>query len=102
MPIFNDQRNRLHPRRNHRVDSNQAEIVKALRDVGAYVYSIGQPFDLIVLWRDTWHLLEVKEPKGTLTAAQKRTLEDIKSHGWNPECVHVVRNVAEALGAIGG
>ena len=90
----------MHPRRNHRVDSNQAEIVKALRDVGCFVYSIGQPFDLLVLFRDTWHVYEIKEPKGTLTAAQKRTLDDIKAHGWDVECVKVVRSVAEAIGAL--
>lgn len=90
----------MHPRRNHRVDSNQAEIVKALRQVGCFVYSIGQPFDLLVLFRDTWHVYEIKEPKGTLTAAQKRTLDDIKAHGWDVESVKIVRSVAEAIGAL--
>lgn len=70
--------------------------------MGCWVYSIGQPFDLLVHWRDTWFVLEVKEPKGTLTAGQKRTLDDIKAHGWDVECVKVVRSVQEAIGAIGG
>ena len=64
------------------------------------VYFFGQPFDLLVLFRDTWHVYEIKEPKGTLTAAQKRTLDDIKAHGWDVESVKVVRSVAEAIGAL--
>jgi len=88
------------PRRALRIDKNQKEIVQALRDVGCWVYSIGQPFDLLVLWKDRWQIFEVKEGNGTLTAGQKRTLDDIKSSGWDVESVKIVRSVQEAIGAL--
>ena len=48
-----------------RIDANQPEIVKALRDVGAFVQSLatigkGCP-DLLVAFRGKWHVLEVKD-----------------------------------------
>ena len=49
-----------------RVDENQAAIVKALRDAGAYVWIIGLPVDLLVGFRDRTLLMEVK------TTSQKR------------------------------
>ena len=90
----------MHPRRAHRIDKNQKEIVAALREVGAWVYSIGQPYDLLVLFRNTWHVLEIKEGNGGFTAGQKRTLDDIKACGWDVDSVKVVRSVAEAIGAL--
>lgn len=45
---------------NPRVDSNQAVIVKELRDRGALVVILGQPVDLLVGYRGEWALVEVK------------------------------------------
>jgi hypothetical protein len=44
-----------------RVDKNQAEIVKALRDAGAYVWIIGLPVDLLVGYKGHSFLVEVKD-----------------------------------------
>lgn len=58
-------------RKHGRVDSNQAEIVAALRAVGASVQTLanvgnGCP-DLLVGFRGVNRLLEVKRPGGKLT-----------------------------------
>ena len=64
-------------RRNHRTDDNQPEIVKALRKIGAEVYDIGRPVDLLVYFRGKWFPVEVKNPEGLnrLTRDQKQFLE---------------------------
>jgi hypothetical protein len=55
-----------------RVDENQAAIVKALRDAGAYVWIIGLPVDLLVGFRDRTLLMEVKtNSKKSLTGLQR-------------------------------
>jgi len=54
-----------------RVDANQAEIVKALRDAGAYVWIIGLPVDLLVGYKNKTFLVEIKDgSKKRLTALQ--------------------------------
>lgn len=73
-------------------DSNEPEIVRALKQIGVTVHKLSAPGlpDLL-----TWHpregvrLIEVKAPKGTLTEAQIDTFEGM------PVCV--VRSVADAL-----
>ena len=87
------------PRRAARVDLNQAEIVSALRAHGASVTSLaavgsGVP-DLLVGYLRTNHLLEVKGPKGRLTADQEKWMA-----AWGGS-FHVVRTVKEALDAVG-
>lgn len=58
-------------RRAARVDSNQLEIVAALRSVGASVFVIGLPVDLLVGYKGHTMLMEVKTgPKKPLTALQ--------------------------------
>jgi hypothetical protein len=54
-----------------RKDENEAAIVKALRDAGAYVWIIGLPVDLLVGFRDRTLLMEVKTTsKKRLTGLQ--------------------------------
>ena len=82
-----------------RVDANQAEIVDALRRVGAFVWicsRLGDGFpDLFVVFREQVYLLECKSPGGRLTGAEQRFIAAC------PARVHVVRNADEALRAIG-
>ena len=86
-----------------RVDGNQAEIVKTLRGLkGCCVQIVGQPYDLLVGFRGSWHLLEVKDPSKpiqgqALKPAQLETLAKIR----NAAPLHVVRTPDEALCAIG-
>jgi len=49
-------------RRAARTDANQPDIVKALRKVGATVFVIGRPVDLLVGYRNKNWILEVKDP----------------------------------------
>ena len=54
-----------------RVDKNQEEIVLALRAVGAYVWIIGLPVDLLVGYKGHTFLVEVKNgARKRLTALQ--------------------------------
>lgn len=83
-----------------RVDSNQAEIVKALRKVGASVQTLhmvgkGCP-DLVVGFHRATYLLEVKTVKGTLTPEEIMWREN-----WNGNVVRTVRSVEDALFEIG-
>ena len=55
-----------------RVDKNQEQIVLALRAVGAYVWIIGLPVDLLVGYKGHTFLVEVKDgPRKRLTALQE-------------------------------
>ena len=92
------------PRRAARIDDNHAEIVRALRDVGAGVQSlaaIGQGCpDLLVGFRGQCFCLEVKDgskphSRQALTPAEERWEENWPGH------YRVVRTVDEALKAIG-
>lgn len=92
-----------HPRRAAKVDDNQASVIKALRKAGAWVQSIGQPWDLLVFYprTKTWHVLEVKDgskpPSAQeLSPDQLATLAALRLCG-----VVLVRNEEEALQAIG-
>jgi len=60
-----------------RVDKNQAEIVKALRDAGAYVWIIGLPVDLLVGYKNRTILVEIKSSsKARLTGLQADFFEN--------------------------
>lgn len=80
-----------------RVDSNQAEIVKALREAGAYVWIIGLPVDLLVGYKGHSFLMEVKtDSKKRLTALQRDFFEN-----WIGGTVCRVDGVESALRMIG-
>lgn len=44
-------------------DLSEAAIVQALEQVGALVYRMHTPADLLVQFRRIWYVLEVKTPK---------------------------------------
>jgi hypothetical protein len=83
----------------HKVDSNQAEIVRALRDIGASVLVLSRVgrgcADLAVGFRGLTYFLEIKNDKGKLTPAEQEFMEE-----WNGHYA-IVRTVDEALAAIG-
>jgi len=82
-----------------RVDKAQNEIVIALRGVGAKVAitsNLGNGFpDLLVKFRGTLYLLEVKSKGGRLTEQEREFYDD-----WQ-EVTTVVYNSDEALRAVG-
>ena len=82
-----------------KVDRNQAEIVAALRAVGASVQSLasigkGCP-DLLCGYRSRWYVIEVKSPGGRLTDDEERWISLARGQ------VVVVDSVEAALEAIG-
>jgi hypothetical protein len=85
-------------RKDARRDSNEGEIVDALELVGARVWKLDKPFDLLCHWSGRLTLLEVKTPKGKLTRDQLRELDRCHADGVP---VAVVRTVSDALQAIG-
>jgi len=81
-----------------KVDSNQNEIVQALRDYGCSVQSLAQigkgcP-DLLCAYRGKMFLMELKVDKGKLTLDQ-----DTWHSRWKAT-VHIVRSADEAVGII--
>lgn len=92
-------------RKRGRRDGNEAEIIEALRSLGASVEQLegkGLP-DLLVGWRGKNILLEVKDPNATRgrTTALKLTDDQVTWHRqWSGQ-VAVVTTVTEALVACG-
>jgi len=92
-------------RRAAKVDKNQAEIVKALRQAGATVQSLaatgdGVP-DLLVGFQRQTVLIEVKDGSKP-PSARELTPDQIEWHmHWRGGPCVVVNSVGEALAAIG-
>lgn len=87
-----------------KIDRNQPEIVKALRQVGASVQSLasvgsGCP-DLLVGFRGCNYLVEVKDGAAP-PSARLLTPDQIKWHAEWPAKVYVVYGVPDALAIIG-
>jgi hypothetical protein len=78
-----------------RPDLNQAEIVGALRQIGAKVWIIGSPVDLLTLYRGRWLPMEVKGFK----ARPRRDQEKQTAFIEQTHCP-VVKTAAEAVEAI--
>ncbi len=89
-------------------DRNEGEIVAALISAGAAVQKLGEPGvpDLLVSFRDTLYLIEVKNPEakgggkyntgeGSLTETQTKWWAK-----WKGRRPVIVQTAAEALAAI--
>ena len=88
----------------HRVDANQADIVKALRAVGcnvAVTSQMGGGFpDIVVGFRGRLFLMEVKD--GSLPpSARKLTKPEQVFHAKWAGYVHIINSIDEALQLIG-
>ncbi|WP_312056865.1 hypothetical protein [Acinetobacter courvalinii] len=87
-------------RRAAKIDANQTEIVKALRQVGASVQSLastgkGCP-DLLVGFRGVNWLLEIKDGQ-KVKSARKLTPDQVEWHeSWCGQ-VHVIENIDQAI-----
>ena len=77
------------PKRTRR-DANQAEIVRALRSLGAVVWDLsdvgGQVLDLIVFWRGRTRVVEIKRPghEDDLTSNERASMVDLLRMGVEP------------------
>lgn len=91
------------PGRARKRDDNEPEIIEALQKVGAVVYAVDKPLDLIVIYKGLVWLLEVKngaQPPSwqRITPEQQEFLDLVD--GLTGQ-VHVVNSVESALKAIG-
>jgi hypothetical protein len=86
-------------------DINEAEIVAALRAVGATVVQLDKPVDLLVGFQGKTVLCEVKQPgtkvksgdpKFVLTPNQKKFYAE-----WKGGELYTVRSVEQALAVLG-
>ncbi len=91
------------PRTAARVDANQAAIVSALRQVGAYVlftFQLKNCFDLLVGYRGRTFLMEVKDPAQPASKRQLTAGEAKFKSEWRGSPYHVVHTVEEAIAII--
>jgi hypothetical protein len=83
-----------------RVDANQAEIVEALRGIGAsvlLVFQLKNCFDILVGYRGRTFLMEIKDPSQP-PSARKLTAGEAKFRDeWRGSEYHVVHSFDEAL-----
>ncbi len=80
-----------------RVDKNQQDVVKALRDAGCYVYVLGLPVDLLVGIGDQVYLVEIKDgPSKQLTRLQQDFFGN-----WTGGSLYRINSVEDALRMIG-
>lgn len=93
-------------RRAAKIDSNQPQIVKALRRSGAFVILTSQlknAFDLLVIYRGIIYIVEVKDgekvkSKRKLTEGELLCQYGVESHGAK---YHIIESVDDALKMIG-
>jgi hypothetical protein len=87
-------------RRRAKVDLNHTEVVNALRAAGCTVQSLAEVGDgcpdLLVGYRGTTWLLEVKSPGGSVTEDQVQWLAR-----WRGGCTRVVYSPEQALAVVG-
>ena len=88
-------------RRAAKVDSTQAEIVKALQRCGVSVEVIGKPVDLLICCRGVVSLMECKTPAKD-GGRDRLTQEQIEFIARWPAAVHIVRSPEEAIAAAVG
>jgi len=72
--------------------------LEVLRGVGAQVWYIGWPLDLLVAFRGSFHVLEVKMQGKIPSKKQEQVIRQMKACGCT---AHVVYNLGDALRAIG-
>jgi hypothetical protein len=77
-------------------DANEQTIVADLEKVGAKVFRLSRPCDLLVRFRFKLHLIEVTNPENKYRKRAEEQLALLKE--WN---VPEVRNSEEALRVIG-
>ena len=85
-------------RRAARIDTNQPAIVAALEAIGAHVYYIKRPVDLLVGFRRRNILLEVKNKNGR----DALTPDQIEFFNTWPGEKHIVYDTNEAIHAVAG
>lgn len=83
-----------------RVDANQAEIVRALRAIGAsvlYVHQLKNCFDLLIGYRGRDFKFEIKDPAQPESKRQLTPGEAEFREKWRGSPYHIVETVDEAI-----
>jgi len=84
-----------------RVDANQNEIVKGLREHGAivkHVHTLKNLFDILVFYNSKTFCIEIKNGlKSKLTEGEKQCKEDIESVGVKYHVVYSLKQAIEIL-----
>lgn len=86
-------------RRAARRDSNESDIVKAMREAGAYVKVINDEglFDLLVSYRGETLLIEVKDGAKPPSARRLTDAEQKFHDEWPGADLYIVNSVEEAV-----
>jgi hypothetical protein len=82
-------------------DTAEPGIIDALEGIGALVYQMDRPADLLVKHREIWHVLEVKTGRGKSLAIIKDKRQKQQQDFLMLTKTPVVRTPEEALRAIG-
>lgn len=82
-------------------DASEQPIINALEKVGAQVFQLDYPVDLLIRFRQQWHLLEVKTPHGKAGEARKDKRQEAQNEFIQTTDTPVVTSPSEALRAIG-
>jgi len=87
-------------RRDARTDANEPEIIEALEAAGALVYRVKWPLDLLVAFRGTFYVLEVKTEGSGLNKNQAKVVKDMMLHGCFPGIVYSPEDALKSIGAM--
>jgi hypothetical protein len=82
-------------------DSVEAPIIEALEKAGAHIWPLDYPVDLLVRFRETWFLLEVKTGRGKNLTIAKDKRQEAQINFIQTTNTPIVRTPLEALRAIG-
>lgn len=82
-------------------DTSEGPIIAALERAGAEVWPLDYPVDLLIRFREKWHLLEVKTPYGKAGKARKDSRQEAQITFIATTGTPVVTTAIEALRAIG-
>ena len=86
-------------RRAARRDDNEQDIIKAMREAGAYVKVINDEglFDLLVNYRGETMLIEVKDGAKSPSARRLTEAEQKFHDEWPGSDLYIINSVEEAL-----
>lgn len=87
-------------RRDARTDKNEHSIIQALEKAGALVYRIKWPLDLLVAFRGSFYVLEVKTPGSSLNDNQAEVVKEMLLRGCTPGIVYSAEDALKSIGAV--
>lgn len=84
-----------------RRDASEGPIVDALRAVGAIVYRLDEPCDLLVWYQGRWQTMECKTPYGKTAQARLDKRQEAQQNFLRLTGTPIVKTPLDALRAIG-